>query len=132
MKGTITTTKERGFTVIEVLVSIVILGVVGLAVAMNTIKSYTFLKRGIRNSYAAQLALDKIETLAAKDPSTLSSANNQTESGLSWRNVKFNRTTTITVNSDGSRTISVSVTGANKSLGGKANMVSTLPLWQST
>lgn len=119
---------ERGFSIVEVLVSISILAVVGLSIASSTINSYVFLKRSFRSSLASQLALDKLELLATVNPDTLTTANNSTETNLKRDSVTFTRTTTITVNADNSRTVSVSVSSTSGS-GGKASFTTTLPQW---
>jgi len=123
--------RDKGFTSIELLVAISILSIVALAVSINTVKSFVFLKRGIRTSYATELAQDKIEYFAAMDPTNLSSANNQTETNLVFNKVTFTRTSTVTSNSDGSRTVSVTVSGSH-GLGGRATMATTLPLWRNS
>jgi prepilin-type N-terminal cleavage/methylation domain-containing protein len=115
--------RQQGVSIIEVLVSMVILSIVALATCNNTIKGFVFFKRVARQSYASQLALDRLETLAARDPSTLTSADSSTESQLNYRNVQFERTTTVTVNADNSRTVSVVVSSA--ALGGHASFATT-------
>jgi len=120
---------QQGFSLIEVLVAMVILSVVGLAVANNTIKSYSFMKRSIRNSLATQLALDKLEMVSAVNPTTLDSSDNTVETSVISKNISFTRTTTITVNSDNSRTVTVEVNGNTESLGGRAIYTNRLSLW---
>lgn len=87
------------------------------------------MKRNIRNSVAAQLALDKIEMLSSTDPSTLDSSDNQTESPLVSKNISFKRVTTITVNDDNSRTVTVEVTNLKNILGGHAIFTNRFSLW---
>lgn len=114
---------QQGFSLIEVLVAMMILSVVALATASNTIKGFVFFKRNTRQAYASQLALDRLELFAAQDPAALA-ASTSTEN-LTYRHVKFTRVTSITANSDGSRTIDVTVSGTG--LGGKANFKTTVP-----
>ena len=124
-------TQEGGFSLIEVLVSISILAVVGLAVATSTIRSYVFLKQSTRSSLASQLALDKIEMLATVDPTTLTAANNSTEPSVNRNGVTFSRSTVITVNSDGSRTATVTVLPLSGT-GGRATFTTTFAQWGTT
>ena len=122
---------EGAFSMLEILVSISLLAVVGLAVATSTIRAYVFLKQSMRSSLASQLALDKIEMLATVNPSTLTTANGGTEPSLLQDGVTFSRITTITVNADGSRTASVVVTSLTRT-GGRATFTTTFPQWGNT
>jgi len=122
---------ERGMSLLESLAAISILSVVGLSLTYSTIASYKLTHRNIRNSVAAQLALEKMEELAARNPSTLSSADNEFEEEVLVDNMAFNRNTEIEVNIDGSRTIFVDVDTNNESLGGRSSMINTFALWGS-
>ena len=127
-----TDSAQRAFTLIETLLAVSLLSVAAMGVAMSAIESQRITKRNLRNSYAAQLALEKMEQLAATDPSTLSSLSNSTETSLTKDNVAFTRQTTIVVNADASRTVTVSVTGNQASLGGQSTFTDTFPLWGNT
>lgn len=114
---------QAGFSLIEVLVAMLILSIVALATASNTIKGFVFFKRNTRQAYASQLALDRLELLAAQDPAILAASTSS--ENITYRNVSFVRTTTIVANSDGSRSIEISVSGTG--LGGKAMFTTTVP-----
>jgi prepilin-type N-terminal cleavage/methylation domain-containing protein len=122
---------ERGMSLLESLAAISILSVVGLSLTYSTIASYKLTHRNIRNSVAAQLALEKMEEMAARNPSTLSSADNELEEKVLVDNMSFSRNTEIEVNVDGSRTIFVDVETNNESLGGRSSVVNTFALWGS-
>lgn len=77
-----------------------------------------------------QLALEKLETYAAIDPATLSSANNTTEE-ISREQLSFSRTSSITVNTDSSRTIEVAVSDLGSVDQGQATIRGTFALWGS-
>ncbi len=124
--------KDAGFSLLEVLVAMMLLAVIGLAVAYNTVRSYSLMKRGLRHSYATQLALDKLEELEAISPINLTSANNSTESAVSINNVFFTRTVSITVNADSSRTVIVTVMPNEVGVGGITSYTSNMPLWANS
>lgn len=121
-------TCERGVSVVEVLVAISLLAISGLAVAQSTIRSFATLSQSYRTSVASQIALDKIESLAQLDPSTIQTTSNESKTSITQSGLLFYRSTSITINSDGSRTILVSVTSPT-GLSGKSTLTSTLPLW---
>jgi len=122
---------EKGMSLLESLAAISILSVVGLSLTYSTIASYKLTHRNIRNSVAAQLALERMEEMAARNPSTLSSADNELEEAVYVDNMSFSRNTEIEVNVDGSRTIFVDVETNNESLGGRSSVVNTFALWGS-
>ena len=121
--------RESGFSIMEVMVAIVLLAFIGLASARNSIMSMSTLKRSIRNSIATQLAIEKIEELGSVDPTTLDSTDNSSETGITQDNISFSRTTTILVNADLSRSVTVVVAPNDENLGGSYTATSRFPLW---
>jgi Tfp pilus assembly protein PilV len=119
---------ESGVSMVEVLVAMSLLAISGLAVTQSTIRAFGTLNQSYRTSVASQIALDKIENLAQQDPSTIQSTSNETNSSVTQSGLQFLRSTRVTVNSDGSRTIIVSVTSPTGSPG-TASLTTTLPLW---
>ncbi len=125
------THEESGMSLIEVLVAMSVLAILALSVAQSTVRSYRFFLQSTRSSLASQLALDKIEALAATNPALLN-ASTTTESDVMRDNVRFNRVTRVIVNSNGSRSVTVTVTATNAGSGGKAVLSSTFPEWSNT
>ncbi len=123
---------EAGFTIMEVLVAIVLLAVVGLASARNSVMSMSTLKRSIRNSIAMQLAVEKLEELGSINPTSLDASDNATESAVVQDSISFSRTTTVVVNSDQSRSVTIVVQANDASLGGNYTASSRFPLWGNT
>lgn len=121
--------EQRGYSIIEVLVATVLLSLVSLGLASSTTTSYVTLKRTLRHAAATELAQSKMEELAAINPLSLSAANNATETGVISHAMTFTRTTTVAVNSDGSRLVTVAVTGDAVGMGGKATLASTFTPW---
>jgi Tfp pilus assembly protein PilV len=121
-------TSESGASMVEVLVAMSLLAISGLAVTQSTIRAYATLNQSYRTSVASQIALDKIESLAQQDPSTIQTTSNESHSAVTQTGLQFFRTTTVTVNADGSRTVLVTVTSPSGSPG-TASLTTTLPLW---
>jgi prepilin-type N-terminal cleavage/methylation domain-containing protein len=119
---------ERGVSMVEVLVAISILAISGLAVTQSTIRSFATLNQSYRTSVASQIALDKIESFAQQDPSTIQTSSNESNNSVTHSGLQFLRSTSVAVNSDGSRTITVSVASQN-GWPGSASLSTTLPLW---
>lgn len=120
---------ECGFSMIECLVAVALLSVTALAVTHSTVQSMVLAKRNMRNSMATQLALSKIEEYAAMDPESYTAANSVTGTSIVFDDVTFTRSIAITVNSDSSRTVQVTVRVADASLGGDVTFKDTFPLW---
>ena len=119
---------EQGLSVVEVLVAISLLAISGLAVAQSTIRSFSHLNQSYRTSIASQIALEHLELFAQRDPSTLEATASESSTTVTQSGLTFYRSTAISVNSDGSRTVSVSVTSP-RGLTGKASLSTTFPLW---
>ena len=118
---------QQGNSIVEVLVTISLLAISGLAVAQSTIRAFSSLNRSYRTSLAGQVALDRMEILAERDPSTLENSLDETNEAVVMSGATFYRSTSIVVNSDGSRTVTVSVRSP-QNLSGKATLSTTLPL----
>lgn len=120
---------QQGMSLMEVLAAIVLLSIVPLGLTYSTILSYKTIHRNERHSLASQLALDRMEDLAAMNPANLSNALDEVENNLIVENASFTRVTDVTLNPDNSRTVTVTVTGNDPSLGGRATVTSTFALW---
>lgn len=121
--------EQAGFSVLEVLLAIGFLAIVATGVAANTVLSYQLTKRAIRAEIASELARSRFEELVATDPATLNEGNNQNESGIVAGGVSFSRQTIVTVNSDGSRRLQVSVSPTDGSRGRSVQYEETVSLW---
>ena len=124
---------QAGSTIVEVLVAIVLFGLVGLSMATSNIYGIKFQKRAELGNLATNLAVTKIEQLAGYDPTTLDAGDNSSETGIavSGHSITFNRVTTITVNSDGSRTVQVTVSSPIASLLTPVTYVTRFAPWES-
>jgi Tfp pilus assembly protein PilV len=127
--SSVSTRNEKGFTVGECLIALIIMSVGTLAMASTAIQSSLATKRAIRSQYALQLAQARLEWYAAIDPSTLTADATIVENDLMTGNVEFTRSSFIVINEDNSRTITVRVRPEEQSLGGEVALTSTFPLW---
>lgn len=120
-----------GFTLIEVLVAIVLVAIVSLTTTYSTINAYALYSHSTRSSFARQLAFTAMEELAARDPLTLSAADGSVNSNVTVGNASYTRTIAIAVNSDGSRTATVTVVN-NRTSTISAQFSNTFALWGNT
>jgi prepilin-type N-terminal cleavage/methylation domain-containing protein len=121
---------EQGMTLIEVLVAILLIGIVSMAVAVNTINALSVAKKTHINYLASNLALSKVEQLAAYEASQLSAlSTTETHLTTAGTDLTFKRTTTIVKNSDNSRTITVRVDSESAAVPTHVTFTSTLSVW---
>jgi len=121
---------QRGTSLIEVLVAIGLVGIMGLAVTQSAVLSSSSQGFAENHSLAMQIAMNEIERFAAIDPTLLTSASGGTDT-VTREGKEFTRVTTITVNADSTRTISVEVSNVVAHLRGRVTLEETFPLWGS-
>lgn len=121
-----------GFGLLELLIAVVLVALVSLCLSSNTVSSLYIAKKTHTNYLASNLALSKVEELAAFEPVNLDSSYNSFESGLSVVGTKitFSRTTTIVVNADDSRTITVKVLSETLKIPTKVDFTTTFAVWE--
>jgi Tfp pilus assembly protein PilV len=122
---------DAGMGLLEILVAIFLIGIISLGIAANTISSTQIVKKTEINYAASNLALSKVELLAAMDTTSLTAANGSTENNLTvpGTQLTFRRVTVVTVNADGSRTIEVTVTSNSTAVPTTSHFKTTLALW---
>lgn len=120
---------QKGFLLIEVLVAVLLLSIASLSILQSTLMSYKTVIRNQRNSLAQQIALEKMEELAAENPANLGDGFDATEAELVYDSVPFTRVTDVTVNADNSRSVVVTVLANETSLGGTATLSNNFALW---
>lgn len=116
---------EQGFGIIEVLFSMAILGILSLALVESTAFSFRVSKKMYRDSLATKLAASKLEEYSLYDPSSYDESDSGQEIVMAAPNVNLMVDTTIVVNADLSRTVSVQVTPPSGVLGGTSSMQTT-------
>ena len=130
MERAVSSSGEKGFFLMEVLVVICLFAILGLSIAQSNQTAVRMRGMAVHDSVAMQLAMESLENYASLDPATLNADDNYSDQ-VTRSGIKFQRTLTVNVNSDTSRTISVAVTGLNSALGGSANVSGTFALWGS-
>ncbi len=125
---------ERGVSLMEVMVIMSVFAVVSLAIANSTMTGLRAYKFVSVKAAADTLAQSKMEQWAALNPSEVDATDNQTEASVtspSVSNITFTRQSTIVVNADESRTITVTVVGNASGLPSRINasVTSTYSLW---
>lgn len=125
-------TKQRGFGLIEVLVSLFLLGLISLGITQSLTTSLAVAKLTEVHFAASSLASSHMEELAAIDFASLNSGYNETGTIVTTPglNMTFSRDTTITINPDNSRTVTVTVTSNHDGLPTRVNFTSTFALWE--
>jgi prepilin-type N-terminal cleavage/methylation domain-containing protein len=106
---------QKGSTLIEVLVAISLFSIVGLGLAQSAQMGLLFQKRSEIGDMAKNLAISKAETLSGVEISQLNDTYDTTENSVtvSGHKIIFKRVTDITVNSDGSRTIDITISSTS-------------------
>ena len=121
--------EEKGFAVIEFLVSTIIISVVSLGMLHSTLSSMKISKKSHYDSTAYQLAVERLEDYSVINPQTLDNGDDTSETGISRNNMEFTRTTDVTINTNGSRTVNVVVTSVNGLLDSSVTLSNSFPLW---
>jgi prepilin-type N-terminal cleavage/methylation domain-containing protein len=123
---------EHGISLIEVLVAIVLIGIMSIGIAANSISAFQIMKKTEMNNAASNLALSKIEELSAIRVNDLNSTYNIVENNIKSGDFKatFKRTTTVVVNSDNSRSITVKVESNSAKLPTAVTFKTTFSMWQ--
>ncbi|MCB0320753.1 MAG: hypothetical protein KDD60_07475, partial [Bdellovibrionales bacterium] len=98
--------QEEGITLVEVLVSIVLIVIMAIAGISNLVVALRTSKLTEVNHAATSLAISKVEQLASIDVLDLDAGDGGTENSVTWSDFTFTftRVTTVTVNADNSRT----------------------------
>lgn len=112
---------EAGFSLIEMMTAITILSVLSLAVFNGFGTAAQVIRISDGSSVQSQLALTKLEELAAVPASQLA-AGQTTDASISIRGMTFERTTTIAASGTGGRQVKVTV--INKTRGAATTPVS--------
>jgi Tfp pilus assembly protein PilE len=118
---------ESGFSLFEILFGLLFISVMAIAITSSATVAMKTRATTIRNAGAMELVIDTLEDFTSRDPANLSDSDDSS-TVISHKGNSFTRVVDVTANSDGSKTISVSVTG-DTSLGGKASSTITLIDW---
>ncbi len=133
IRPTIVSNTQRGTGLLEVLVAIVLLGILGLTVVSSSIVGIRYQKASEIGNLAMNLAVSKAEILSGVRIDLLNDTYDATENTLqvSGHKITFKRVTDVTVNSDGSRTIFITVSSPSPYLPQPAKYTTTFAPWES-
>ena len=123
---------EAGVGLMEILVAIILLSVVALGMTLNLSTSLRIGKITEAHFAASTLASGHLEELSAVDTANLDASYNEVDTVVTFPNLAFDfyRTTTVVINADNSRTVSVSVNSGNAALPTTVTFSTTLALWE--
>jgi len=131
-KNRISEEQEAGFGLMEILVAISLMALVSLGIAANTMAALRIVKKTEVNYLASNLALSKIEELAAYEAADLDATfdGHETSLAMSGTSITFSRTTTIIINADNSRTVTVVVASESPVVPTSVDFSTTYALWE--
>jgi prepilin-type N-terminal cleavage/methylation domain-containing protein len=122
-----------GFTLIEVMVAMMVMGIAASAAVMSFTTSLQVWKHTEAHNAASDLAASRVEQLTAVPATSLTAAAyNETNQPVSWPGlgIQFLRNTTITPNTDGSRSINVKVWSNDMRIKTSVNFVTRFAQWE--
>lgn len=123
---------EQGFSIIEALVSILLISIMSAGIFASTRTSLRTTKLVEYNHIATSLATSKMEEIASKNVSFVTTADGGVETAVPWPglNETFRRETTITVNADDSRTVTVVVNSNSDTLPTEVEFTNEFAHWE--
>ncbi|HMO18997.1 MAG TPA: hypothetical protein PKA63_07800 [Oligoflexia bacterium] len=124
---------EKGSSMLEMLVGLVFLSLVGLNILWSGVSATRFQKQVELGNVAMNIAISKAESLAGVFIDQLNNSYNETNEPVTSEtgNIEFYRTTVVTTNPDGSRTINISVSSVDKYLPNPITYTTTFAAWES-
>lgn len=119
-------------TLLEIILSFTLLGIASTGVAYSLMTSLRVEKITEVHLAASSLCAAKIEELSAVDIENLDTSFNETNATVTLPslNIPFERTTTVTVNADQSRTIRVTVRSTKSNVPATADFETRFALWE--
>ena len=123
---------ESGLGLIEIIASISILTIVGFGISMSLVTGIRVHKHTQINYAARSLAVSRLEEYAAIETTELDDNYDDSETGITTAGttITFARVTNVTVNSDDSRTVEVTVSSENHLIDTSVNFVTTFAVWE--
>ncbi len=121
-----------GFFLVECIVVIGLFAIIALGFASSMQFGLKMRLRANHRAIAAEIASDLLEEKTMADPASLVAGT--TIDTYTWPNntkMKFRRTQVVTVGSDGSRAVTVTVTDLNSKIKGSVQLSNTLVPWGS-
>src|SRR5690606_15219646 len=119
---------QAGFSVVEVMFCVVLLGIVALGLSNASVIAIRANNISAHNSIAAQLAIERLEEFASSDPAFIVADTTLSETSIVRDGRAFDRTTSIIINPDRSRTVTVTVDSVALEDGGRTTISNTFAL----
>ena len=116
--------KQRGFALVEALVTMGLFATLGLAFAQSVIVGYKMRQRMIHRSVALQIASDEMERQARLRANNLTAGTTTTV--VTKDRMKFQQVVTITGTAAGGFQVVIVVTDLNAQIGGSLSLQNTL------
>lgn len=123
----------RASSLVEVMVAVVFFAIVGLALTQSVLGGIRFQKQAEIIMLAKNLAISKAEQLSGVSTTLLNDTYDLTENNLTvtGHTITFTRVTNVTVNSDGSVTVDVSVSSLNPILTNAVSFTTRFAPWET-
>ncbi len=128
-----TITNEKGSSMLELIVGLTFIGIVSLTVIWSSVSGVRFQKQTEVGNTAMNLAVSRAEELAGVFIENLNASYNENNIIVNDHDHEFElkRTTVVTVNPDGSRTVEITISGPPKYLPSPVYYTTTFALWES-
>ena len=120
-------TNEKGVSIIETIVALGIFSTVGMSLAYTSILHLNTRAGFVRRTASEQLAMEALEDYAQINPAVLFDDSDVTETGLSRNGMVFSRSIDVSINSNRTRLIAVTVT--NDATGSSLTLSGSYALW---
>lgn len=119
---------EKGLAMLDILGALMFLGIVLGVYVKNSASTYKAVDKNGRYVRSLNIAQQSLESFMQVNPATLSDSDDVNDI-VKEAGISYSRTIDITVNSNLSRTIDVSVSALNSSRAATVNLSHTTSLW---
>lgn len=123
---------QSGFGLVEALVAMVLLAIVSISLQLGFTTSLAVAKMTEVHNAASSIAAGRIESIAALDPANITTSFNESNTAVTWPGLElsFQRSTTVVVNADNSRTVTVQVASVSENLPASVEFTTTFAVWE--
>jgi hypothetical protein len=124
---------EKGSSMLELIVGLTFISVVGLTIVWSAISGVRYQKQTEVGNTAMNLAISRAEELAGIFIESLDASFNENDIIIQEHehNIELLRKTLVTINPDGSRTVTVTISGPDRFLPIPVEYTTTFALWES-
>lgn len=119
---------EAGFSMLDVLLAMMFLGIVLSTYARNSVSTYQGVDKTARYANALSIAEQNLEALIQVNPLTLDNTDDVTDTVIQ-DNITYSRDIDITVNANGSRFIEIEIESISANQKAEVRLEHTAALW---